>query len=93
MFRDQLLKAVPKYNGDTGEPVLYVEFQDFLGKNYVDDPEARQELMDIIAAQTGKAVEVQLLVANNHSYTNLSKVTVDEAIRQNIHMDVVIEED
>ena len=93
VFRDQLLKAVPKYNGDTGEPVLYVEFQDFLGKNYVDDPEARQELMDIIAAQTGKAVEVQLLVANNHSYTNLSKVTVDEAIRQNIHMDVVIEED
>ena len=59
----------------------------------MDDPEARQELMDIIAAQTGKAVEVQLLVANNHSYTNLSKVTVDEAIRQNIHMDVVIEED
>ena len=49
--------------------------------------------MDIIAAQTGKAVEVQLLVANNHSYTNLSKVTVDEAIRQNIHMDVVVEED
>ena len=52
-----------------------------------------KELMDIIAAQTGKAVEVQFLVANNHSYTNLSKVTVDEAIRQNIHMDVVIEED
>ena len=93
VFRDQLLKAVPKYNGDTGEPVLYVEFQDFLGKNYVDDPEARQELMDIIAAQTGKAVEVQLLVANNHLYTNLSKVTVDEAIRQKIHMYVVIEED
>ena len=93
VFRDQLLKAVPKYNGDTGEPVLYVEFQDFLGKNYVDNPEAKQELTDLIAAQTGKIVEVQFLVANNHSYTNLSRVTVDEAIRENIHMDVVIEED
>ena len=32
IFKQMLQKAIPKYNGETGEPVLYVEFQDFLGK-------------------------------------------------------------
>ena len=26
-FKQALLKSIPKYNGETGEPVLYVEFQ------------------------------------------------------------------
>ena len=93
MFKQMLQKAVPKYNGETGEPVLYVEFQDFLGQSYVDNPEAKQELQEIIARQTGKTVEIQMLVANQHQHTNLSRITVDQAIRENIHMDVVMEED
>ena len=93
IFKQMLQKAIPKYNGETGEPVLYVEFQDFLGKAYVDNPEAKQELMDIIAAQTGKAVNVEMLVAKEHHLTNLAQVTVDQAIRENIRMDVVIEEE
>ena len=86
-------KAVPKYNSETGEPVLYVEFQDFLGQSYVDNPEAKKELQDIITAQTGKTVEIQMLVADKHQHTNLANITVDQAIKNNIHMDVVIEED
>ena len=93
MFKQMLQKAVPKYNGETGEPILYVEFQDFLGQSYVDNPEAKKELQDIITAQTGKTVEIQMLVANQHQHTNLSRITVDQAIRENIHMDVVMEED
>ncbi|WP_373211857.1 DNA polymerase III subunit gamma/tau [Ruminococcus sp. 5_1_39BFAA] len=93
VFKQMLQKAIPKYNGETGEPVLYIEFQDFLGRAYVDNPEAKQELADIIAAQTGKAVEIQMLVAAEHHHTNLAQVTVDQAIRDNIHMDVVIEEE
>lgn len=31
MFKQMLQKSVPKYNSETGEPVLYVEFQDFWG--------------------------------------------------------------
>ena len=93
MFKQMLQKSVPKYNGETGEPVLYVEFQDFLGQSYVDNPEAKKELQDIITAQTGKTVEIQMLVANQHQHTNLANITVDQAIRDNIHMDVVIEED
>ena len=56
MFKQMLQKSVPKYNGETGEPILYVEFQDFLGQSYVDNPEAKKELQDIIIAQTGKTV-------------------------------------
>ena len=93
MFKQMLQKSVPKYNGETGEPILYVEFQDFLGQSYVDNPEAKKELQDIIAAQTGKTVEIQMLVANQRQHTNLANITVDQAIRDNIHMDVVIEED
>lgn len=93
MFKQMLQKSVPKYNSETGEPVLYVEFQDFLGQSYVDNPEAKKELRDIITAQTGKTVEIQMLVADKHQHTNLANITVDQAIKNNIHMDVVIEED
>ena len=93
LFKQSLQRAVPKYNGETGDSILYVEFQDFLGMNYVDNPEAKKELQDIIAAQTGKTVEIQMLVANQHQHTNLANITVDQAIRHNIHMDVVMEED
>ena len=93
LFKQSLQRAIPKYNGETGDPVLFVEFQDFLGQNYVDNPEAQQELQDIIAARTGKKVEIHMLVANKHQHTNLAQITVDDALRENIHMDIVVEED
>ena len=93
LFKQSLQRAVPKYNGETGDSILYVEFQDFLGMNYVDNPEAKKELQDIIAARTGKSVEIHMLVANKHQHTNLAQITVDDALRENIHMDIVVEED
>ena len=93
LFKQSLQRAVPKYNGETGDPILYVEFQDFLGMNYVDNPEAKKELQDIIVARTGKSVEIHMLVANKHQHTNLAQITVDDALRENIHMDLVVEED
>ena len=30
LFKQSLQRAIPKYNGETGDPILYVEFQDFL---------------------------------------------------------------
>ena len=93
LFKQSLQRAVPKYNGETGDPIRYVEFQDFLGMNYVDNPEAKKELQDIIAARTGKSVEIHMLVANKHQHTNLAQITVDDALRENIHMDIVVEED
>ena len=32
-----------------------------------------------------------MVVAKEHTHTNLAKVTVDQALRENIHMDVVVE--
>ncbi len=93
VFKQMLQRSIPKYNGETGSPVLFVEFQDFLGQSYVDNPEAKEELAGIIERQTGKRVEIQMLVANQHAHTNLSQITVDQAIKENIHMDVVVEED
>ena len=92
-FKQALLKSIPKYTGETGEPVLYVEFQTPLGRNYPDDSDACRELKEIIERQTGKSVELHMLVAEDHQQTNLSKITVDQAIRENIHMDVIIEEE
>ena len=91
-FKQALLKSIPKYNGETGDPVLYVEFQTPLGRNYPDDSDACRELKQIIETQTGKSVELHMLVAEDHQQTNLVNITVDQAIRENIHMDVVIEE-
>ena len=54
---------------------------------------AEEELKNIILAQTGKSVELKMVVAKEHNHTNLAKVTVDQALRENIHMDVVVEED
>lgn len=31
LFKQSLQRAVPKYNGETGDSILYVEFQDFWG--------------------------------------------------------------
>lgn len=92
VFKQMLLKSVPKYNGETGAPILFVEFQDFLGQKYVDDPEAKAELVHIIESVTGKTVEIHMLVANQHQHTNLAQITVDQAIRENIHMDVILED-
>lgn len=93
VFKQQLQKSVPKYNGQTGEAVLFVEFQSFLGRNYVDNPDAVRELQDIIERMTGKTVEIQMLVAAEHQHASLNQVTVDQAMRENIHMDIVVEED
>lgn len=93
VFKQMLMKSIPKYNGETGAPILFIEFQDFLGQGYVDNPEAKQELLEIIERQTGKTVDIQMVVVNQHQHTNLAQITVDQAIRENIHMDVVIEEE
>ena len=53
-----------------------------LEKPYVDNPEAEEELKNIILAQTGKSVELKMVVAKEHNHTNLAKVTVDQALRE-----------
>ena len=93
-FRDRrCFKSVPKYNGETGEPILYVEFQTPLGRHYPDDSEAKKELQTIIEQKLGKSIELHMLGGRGPLSRQIcTQITVDQAIRENIHMDVVIEE-
>lgn len=93
IFKQMLLEAIPKYNGDTGEPILYVEFQKFLAQPYIDDPAYKEELKQRIAKRTGLDVEIEMVMANENQGQSLAQITVDEALRENIHMEIEIEED
>ena len=65
MFRQFLQSAVPKYNSETGDAKLFVEFADQLASIYVERPEAADEIRTIIEQMTGKTVEVQLILARS----------------------------
>ena len=92
MFRQFLQSAVPKYNSETGDAKLFVEFADQLASIYVERPEAADEIRTIIEQMTGKTVEVQLILADQHANAALSAISVDEALTQAIH-GIPVEED
>mgnify|MGYP000769704037 CR=1 FL=1 len=92
MFRQFLQGAVPKYNSETGDAKLFVEFADQLASIYVERPEAADEIRTIIEQMTGKTVEVQLILADQHANAALSTISVDDALTQAIH-GIPVEED
>jgi len=92
MFKNMLMTAVPKYNGQTGENKLYVEFSNNLAQNYVDRPEGRELLEDIIAKRYGKTVQVEMRLKQQGGAEHLADITVDEQLKQNIHFDIVEED-
>ena len=92
MFRQFLQSAVPKYNSETGDAKLFVEFADQLASIYVERPEAADEIRTIIEQMTGKTVEVQLILADQHVNAALSTISVDDALTQAIH-GIPVEED
>lgn len=93
LFKNQLLRAVPKFNTETEEPVLYVEFQGFLAKSFLDNPDYKEELQELITKHTGKVVPIEFLMGDSGQNSTLSDITVEQAMRENIHMDIVVEEE
>lgn len=93
MLKTMLNTAIPKYNGATGEKRLYIEFTNPLAQNYVDRPDARQYMEELIASRYGKTVEVEMRLAGQNQNQGLSEISVDEQIREKIHMDVIVEEE
>lgn len=93
-LQQMLLTSTPKYNGSTGEPVLYVEFGNFQAKICMDNPDTIPMLKEIIRKKTGKSVEIELLLAGGEHKgpAGLASISVDDLIEQNIRMDVVVEE-
>lgn len=92
MFKSMLSTAVPRYNGETGENKLYVEFANPLAQNYVDRPDGKEILEKIIQKRYGKYVEVEMRLKNQGNGQHLADLTVDEQIKQQIHFDVIEEE-
>ncbi len=92
MFKTLLASSVPKYNGATGENKLYVEFIDDLAERVVADPSKKAILEDVIAEYIGKSVEVEMVLKKNNTNQQLSDISVDDILKQAIHMDVVVED-
>lgn len=92
MFKSMLSCAVPKYNGQTGENKLYIEFSNPLAQNYVDRPDGKNLLEEIIAQRYGKTVEVEMRLKQQGGADHLAEITVEEQLKQNIHFDIVEEE-
>lgn len=93
MFKNFLLSSVPKYNGQTGEAVLYVEFTNNLAQNYVDNPEAKEQLEKIISQQIGRYVEVKMFLTNTSKVQDLAEISIDDILKNKVHMDVVVEDE
>ena len=91
-FKEMLLRSIPKYNGQTGDSILYVEFQDFLAQPYVEGKEGKEKLEALIADKTGKSVQVEMLMAKGNHQGDLAELSVDDIIKENIHINVEIED-
>ena len=93
IFREILKNSEPRYDGRTGGPVLFVVFRGFIARNYVDNPEYASVLQRIILEKTGKTAEVRMVMQEDAKGTGLSTIPVETKIRENVHFDVVTEED
>lgn len=93
MFKSFLSTAVPKYNGNTGENKLFVEFTNDLAQNCVEDPAKKELLEALITRQIGKSVEVEMLLKKRDSYKELAEISVDDILKQAVHMDIVVEDE
>lgn len=93
-FKVVLSSATVKYNTGEDDKRLFVVFADFLAEPYLNNAEVKAELENIIASKIGKRVEVKMLLeAEEHlAGGRLAGISVDDAIKNNVHMEVEIEE-
>ena len=91
MFRTFLMGAVPKYNGDTGETKLYVEFSNNLAEHYLGNRQAKEQLEETIERQIGKYVEVEFVLAKTSNSGGLAEISIDDILKDKIQMDIDIE--
>lgn len=93
MMRQYLQRSIPKYNGETGEPKLFIEFQDKNAQIYLANEEAKQEIEGIIEERIGKSVEVEMLITEGHKHDTLAEIDLDTILKEAVHMPVEVEED
>ena len=54
LLQQMLLESTPKYDGNTGEPVLYIEFRNFLAQTCIESPESMEMLKNAVRKKIGK---------------------------------------
>ena len=95
LLQQMLLDSVPKYDGNTGEPILYVEFQNFLAQTCIDNPDNLEMLKNAVRKKIGKEVEIRMVLKNNetgHGKSRLAEISVDDLIHKNINMEITVED-
>ena len=95
LLQQMLLDSVPKYDGNTGEPILYVEFQNFLAQTCIDNPDNLEMLKNAVRKKIGKEVEIRMILKNNetgHGKSRLAEISVDDLIHKNINMEITVED-
>ncbi|MDO4519170.1 MAG: DNA polymerase III subunit gamma/tau [Eubacteriales bacterium] len=88
LLKSLLTKSVPKYDGTTGDSVLYIECNGISGKYFEGNESYMKELSEVIEAITGKSVDIKLVAAGEHTGVSLEQISVEEALKENIHMDI-----
>ncbi len=94
LLQQMLLDSVPKYDGNTGEPILYVEFQNFLAQTCIDNPENLEMLKNAVRKKIGKEVEIKMILKNSETgqgKNGLAEISVDDLIHKNINMEITVE--
>lgn len=94
LLQQMLLDSVPKYDGNTGEPILYVEFQNFLAQTCIDNPENLEMLKNAVRRKIGKEVEIKMILKNSETgqgKNGLAEISVDDLIHKNINMEITVE--
>ena len=95
LLQQMLLDSIPKYDGNTGEPILYVEFQNFLAQTCIDNPDNLEMLKNAVRKQIGKEVEIKMILKNSetgHGKSGLAEISVDDLIHKNINMEITVED-
>ena len=94
LLQQMLLDSIPKYDGNTGEPILYVEFQNFLAQTCIDNPDNLEMLKNAVRKKIGKEVEIKMILKNSetgHGKSGLAEISVDDLIHKNINMEITVE--
>lgn len=95
LLQQMLLDSIPKYDGNTGEPILYVEFQNFLAQTCIDNPDNLEMLKNAVRKKIGKEVEMKMILKNSetgHGKSGLAEISVDDLIHKNINMEITVED-
>ena len=89
--RQMLRDAVPKYDAEAMDGILYIELVNPLAERLPDDADTIGELKTVIRKRYGTDVEIRMHMRGAES-RKLSVIKVSEIVRERIHMEIEEEE-